>query len=134
MRSHRLFAAALLSAALLPAIGLPVQADDGHHKAPLASAPRPIADVVSAGGGTVSGAVQAVGATEFTLNDGRDSLVVAPRGLSMEGLRVGAPITVAGRMHHGTFRPVEIIREDGSSVRRSGGHGDRRHDRRHDDD
>ncbi|MFD1625589.1 hypothetical protein [Azospirillum griseum] len=134
MRSVRLFAAAVL----LSAIAVPVLADDGHPKAPQPSAPRPIADVVSAGGGTVSGAVQAVGPSGFTVSDGRDSLIVAARGLSMDGLRVGAPITVAGRMHHGTFRPVQIIREDGTSVSRNdrhdGGRDRRRHDDGHNDD
>jgi cytochrome c-type biogenesis protein CcmE len=125
-------AVALLTLAAIAAVA-PVQAGERHrnqdrHAATQASAPQPIADVVKAGGGTISGAVQSMAATWFTVSDGRDAIAVENRGLLPEGIETGAPITVVGGVHQGAIHAAQIIRDDGTSFGRDALRGGRKHD------
>lgn len=131
LKTSLIAAATLLTLAAVA----PVQAGERHrdqdrHAAFQPSAPQPIAEVVKAGGGTVSGAVQSVAATWFTVTDGRDAITVANRGFLPEGIETGAPITVVGGVHQGAIHAAQIIRDDGTSFGRDAlrGRGERKHD------
>ncbi|WP_448207559.1 cytochrome c maturation protein CcmE [Azospirillum sp. sgz302134] len=108
---------ALLAAALAGGIALgagTAQADQKH--APVqASAPKPVAEVLRTGGGTVVGSVTEVGATWLTVRDESGETNVAARDFLPEGIRPGDPITVVGRAKHGGMKASEIILADGTS-------------------
>lgn len=99
------FAALLLSG--------PADAGERHHTVQAAS-PQPVAEVLRAGGGTVSGSVAAVGVTWMTVQDGSGRTDVTMRGFLPEGVQPGAPITVTGRVRKGGLVASEIILVDGS--------------------
>ncbi|CAO3381267.1 cytochrome c maturation protein CcmE [Azospirillum argentinense] len=101
----------------------PADAGERQHAVQAAS-PQPVAEVLRAGGGTVSGTVAAVGATWMTVQDDSARMDVTVRGLLPEGIAPGAPITVTGPVRKGGLVASEIILADGSPHRPlRGGHG-----------
>ena len=107
--------AALLAATL--ATGAAWAGD--HRRADVQPAsPQPIADVLKAGGGTVTGTVEKVAANWFVLTDGRDRIDVASRGFLPDGIRSGDQITVVGGVRQGAIQAGQIIRQDGTAFGR----------------
>ncbi|KAA0687775.1 hypothetical protein [Azospirillum brasilense] len=107
-------------AAAFAALLLSGSADAGErHRTVQASSPQPVAEVLRAGGGTVSGTVAAVGARWMTIQDDGTRTDVTVRGLLPEGIEQGAPITVTGRARKGGLMASEIILADGSLHRPS---------------
>ncbi|WP_353861199.1 hypothetical protein [Azospirillum formosense] len=112
-------------AAAFAALLLSGPADAGErHPAVQASSPQPVAEVLRAGAGTVSGTVAAAGATWMMVQDGSARTDVSVRGLLPEGIEPGAPITVTGRVRKGGLVASEIILADGSLHRPSRDHDD----------
>ncbi|PWC36050.1 cytochrome c maturation protein CcmE [Azospirillum sp. TSO35-2] len=115
---------------------------EGHRHAAAfqPTSPQPIADVLKAGGGTVTGTVGKVAANWFVLADGGNQIEVASHGFLPEGLQSGDQVTVVGGVRQGALQAGQIIRQDGTAFGRDavqdrGGrrHG-RDHGRDHDDD
>ncbi|HYH20869.1 MAG TPA: cytochrome c maturation protein CcmE [Azospirillum sp.] len=119
----------LTALAALAAVGS-AQAGDHHRRADAVQpgGPQPIAEVLKAGGGTVTGTVGKLNATWFVLDDGQSTVDVTSRGVLPEGLQAGSPVTVVGRVRGNALQANQIIRDDGAAFGR-----DRHHDRHHDD-
>lgn len=123
--------AALLTAALATA-GTAAFAGDHHRGAAIQpTSPQPIADVVKAGGGTVTGTVEKVAANWFVMTDGSDRIDVASRGFLPDGIQSGDQITVVGGVRQGAIQAGQIIRQDGTAFGRDamGKHEGGRHGR-----
>ncbi|MCM8736188.1 hypothetical protein M5E06_18805 [Azospirillum sp. A1-3] len=123
--------AALLTATLATA-GTAAFAGDHHRGAAIQpTSPQPIADVVKAGGGTVTGTVEKVAANWFVMTDGSDRIDVASRGFLPDGIQSGDQITVVGGVRQGAIQAGQIIRQDGTAFGRDamGKHEGRRHGR-----
>ena len=121
--------AALLTATLATA-GTAAFAGDHHRGAAIQpTSPQPIADVVKAGGGTVTGTVEKVAANWFVMTDGSDRIDVASRGFLPDGIQSGDQITVVGGVRQGAIQAGQIIRQDGTVFGRAamGKHEGRRH-------
>ncbi|PWC85226.1 hypothetical protein TSH100_16070 [Azospirillum sp. TSH100] len=111
-----LVAATLLAATLATGSAL---AGDHHRAAALQpTSPQSIAEVMKAGGGTVSGTVEKVAANWFVLTDGRDRIDVASRGFLPDGIQSGDQITVVGGVRQGAIQAGQIIRQDGAAFGR----------------
>ncbi|MBK1837473.1 cytochrome c maturation protein CcmE [Azospirillum sp. YIM B02556] len=93
------------------------------------TSPQPIAEVVKAGGGTVTGTVETVAATWFVMTDGSDRIDIASRGFLPDGIRSGDQITVVGGIDQGALQADRIIRQDGTAFGRDTlrNHEGRRH-------
>ena len=125
--------ATLLTATLTTA----ALAGDHHRTAAFQpTSPQSIADVVKAGGGTVTGIVEKVAANWFVMTDGSDRIDIASRGFLPDGIRTGDQITVVGGVRQGAIQASQIIRQDGTAFGRDtmGKHEGRRHGRDGDDD
>lgn len=110
--------AALLTATLATA-GTAAFAGDHHRGAAIQpTSPQPIADVVKAGGGTVTGTVEKVAANWFVMTDGSDRIDVASRGFLPDGIQSGDQITVVGGVRQGAIQAGQIIRQDGTAFGR----------------
>ncbi|WP_146203654.1 cytochrome c maturation protein CcmE [Azospirillum sp. TSO5] len=123
--------AALLTATLATA-GTAAFAGDHHRGAAIQpTSPQPIADVVKAGGGTVTGTVEKVAANWFVMTDGSDRIDVASRGFLPDGIQSGDQITVVGGVRQGAIQAGQIIRQDGTAFGRDamGKHEGGRHGR-----
>ncbi|WP_042696005.1 cytochrome c maturation protein CcmE [Azospirillum sp. B506] len=118
-----------LLAATLLATGAAQAGDHGHAAAIQPTSPQSIADVIKAGGGTVSGTVEKAAANWFVLTDGRDRIDVASRGFLPEGIQSGDQITVVGGVRQGAIQAGQIIRQDGTAFGRNAmqKHEGRRH-------
>ncbi len=110
--------AALLTATLATA-GTAAFAGDHHRGAAIQpTSPQPIADVVKAGGGTVTGTVEKVAANWFVMTDGSDRIDVASHGFLPDGIQAGDQITVVGGVRQGAIQAGQIIRQDGTAFGR----------------
>lgn len=122
--------ATLLTATL--AIAGTAQAGDHHRGAAIQpTSPQSIADVVKAGGGTVTGTVEKVAANWFVMTDGSNRIDVASRGFLPDGIQTGDQITVVGGVRQGAIQAGQIIRQDGTAFGRDamGKHEGRGHGR-----
>ncbi len=121
--------ATFAAAALVLAAGT-AQAGDHHRRDHSAAvgAPQPIAELMSAGGGTTTGTISKVAATWFTVSDGRDQIDVTSKGFLPEGLQPGQQVTVTGGVRQGAIRANQIIRDDGTAFGRQDGRRERHHD------
>ncbi|WP_042444123.1 hypothetical protein [Azospirillum sp. B510] len=94
-------------------------AGDHHRGAAIQPAgPQPIAEVMKAGGGTVTGTIEKMAANWFVLNDGTDRIDVASRGFLPDGIQSGDRITVVGGVRQGAIQAGQIIRQDGTAFGR----------------
>lgn len=110
--------ATLLTATLATA-GTAAFAGDHHRTATFQpTSPQPIADVVKAGGGTVTGTVEKVAANWLVMTDGSDRIDVASRGFLPDGIQTGDQITVVGGVRQGAIQAGQIIRQDGTAFGR----------------
>ncbi|WP_434622902.1 cytochrome c maturation protein CcmE [Azospirillum sp. B2RO_4] len=122
--------AATLATLLTATLATAAFAGDHHRGAAFQPAsPQPIADVVKAGGGTVTGTVEKVAANWFVVSDGSDRIDVASRGFLPDGIQTGDQITVVGGVRQGAIQAGQIIRQDGTAFGRDamGKHEGRRH-------
>ncbi|HEY0837774.1 MAG TPA: cytochrome c maturation protein CcmE [Azospirillum sp.] len=122
--------------AVLAALTLSGAAHAGDHHRDRAAVqptgPQPIAEVLKAGGGTVTGTVGKTGATWFVLDDGASRIDVTSRGFMPEGIQAGDRVTVVGGVRQGAIRANQIIRDDGTAFGRDALRDRRKH--RDDDD
>lgn len=123
--------AALLTATLATAGTAAFAGDHNRGAAIQPTSPQPIADVVKAGGGTVTGTVEKVAANWFVMTDGSDRIDVASRGFLPDGIQSGDQITVVGGVRQGAIQAGQIIRQDGTAFGRDamGKHEGGRHGR-----
>jgi len=75
-----------------------------------------VVDLLMLGEGTVAGTVTRVGAKYFSFSDGQQTVDVSSKEFVFDGLKEGDQLTVTGTASHGTLKPTDILRADGTPL------------------
>ncbi len=76
--------------------------------------PMRVVDVLMLGEGTVTGVVKRVGSRYFALSDGQQTVDVTSKEFMFDVLKEGDTVTVTGVINHGSIKPTDILRADGT--------------------